>query len=377
MPETVAFATKGELAKRMLARAFAAQVPAAWVVGDTIYGGDDLRRWLEAQGRPYVLAVPCTHGLWTAGQQVEAQALVAGVPDAAWARLSAGEGSQGPRWYDWALPGAALRCAAGDGALAARPAWDRRPERARILPDLRAGGDDAGGAGAGGGAPLVHRDGVRGGERVGGVGPVRGAQMGGMAPAHHPGAARARRAGRDAGAGSGGRKGGGMRVALTVPETRRLLSLAGGDAEQHQHHLRWSQWRRTHQATAKRCHTARRARRQPPLIHRQGHVIRVAGTPTLTEELWARLAPLLSPSHGQPRTPARRASPDPRGIAVDDACGGGVARDPNGVRRLADTVQPVSVVVPGWDMGTDCRGITVHRGMSRNCRCSTTVCLKT
>ncbi len=102
VPETIAFATKGELAKRMLARAFAAQVPAAWVVGDTIYGGDDLRRWLEAQGRPYVLAVPCTHGLWTAGQQVEAQALVAGLPDAAWARLSAGEGSQGPRWYDWA-----------------------------------------------------------------------------------------------------------------------------------------------------------------------------------------------------------------------------------------------------------------------------------
>jgi SRSO17 transposase len=87
----------------MLARAFAAQVPAAWVVGDTIYGGDELRRWLEGQGRPYVLAVPSTHGLWTAGQQVEAQALVAGLPDAAWARLSAGEGSQGPRWYDWAL----------------------------------------------------------------------------------------------------------------------------------------------------------------------------------------------------------------------------------------------------------------------------------
>ncbi|PZS31470.1 MAG: IS701 family transposase [Pseudonocardiales bacterium] len=102
VPETVAFATKGELAKWMLARAFAAQVPAAWVVGDTIYGGDELRRWLEAQGRAYALAVPCTHGLWTAGQQVEAQALVAGIPDAAWARLSAGQGSQGPRWYDWA-----------------------------------------------------------------------------------------------------------------------------------------------------------------------------------------------------------------------------------------------------------------------------------
>jgi SRSO17 transposase len=32
----VAFATKGELAKQMLARAFAAGVPAEWVVGDTV-----------------------------------------------------------------------------------------------------------------------------------------------------------------------------------------------------------------------------------------------------------------------------------------------------------------------------------------------------
>ena len=103
VPEVVRFATKGELAQRMLARAFAAQVPVAWVVGDTIYGGDELRHWLEEQRQPYALAVPCTHGLWTAGQQVEAQALVAGVPESAWARLSAGEGSQGPRWYDWAL----------------------------------------------------------------------------------------------------------------------------------------------------------------------------------------------------------------------------------------------------------------------------------
>ena len=103
VPAAVTFATKGELARQMLARAFAAQVPAAWVVGDTIYGGDELRRWLEAQGRAYALAVPCTHGLWTMGQQVEARTLADGVPERAWARLSAGEGSQGSRWYDWGL----------------------------------------------------------------------------------------------------------------------------------------------------------------------------------------------------------------------------------------------------------------------------------
>src|SRR5712692_3972961 len=38
IPDAVGFATKGELAKQMLARAFAAGVPADWVVGDTVYG---------------------------------------------------------------------------------------------------------------------------------------------------------------------------------------------------------------------------------------------------------------------------------------------------------------------------------------------------
>jgi SRSO17 transposase len=102
VPEAVAFATKGELAAAMLARAFAAGVPAAWVVGDAVYGHDELRRWLEEQGRSYVLAVPATHGLWAAARQVEARALAAELPEEAWTLLSAGEGSQGPRLYDWA-----------------------------------------------------------------------------------------------------------------------------------------------------------------------------------------------------------------------------------------------------------------------------------
>jgi SRSO17 transposase len=102
IPASVQFATKGELAQAMLERAFTANVPASWVVGDTIYGGDELRRWLDNQGRPYVLAVPCSHGIWTQGQQVEARTLVDQRPEEAWTCLSAGEGSQGPRLYAWA-----------------------------------------------------------------------------------------------------------------------------------------------------------------------------------------------------------------------------------------------------------------------------------
>ena len=102
IPEAVAFATKGELAKAMLARAFAAGVKAQWVVGDTVYGYDDLRSWLEQQHQPYVLAVPETHPVWMHGQAQPVGLVAALLPQEAWVPLSAGEGSQGPRLYDWA-----------------------------------------------------------------------------------------------------------------------------------------------------------------------------------------------------------------------------------------------------------------------------------
>jgi SRSO17 transposase len=125
IPPQVGFATKGELARELLARAFAAGVPARWVVGDTVYSGDEVRRWLEGQGRSYVLAVPSTHGIWTRAHQQTAEQLLRHVPADAWVRLSAGEGSQGPRWYDWAclrLPALALRHGRRQGAVAARTA---------------------------------------------------------------------------------------------------------------------------------------------------------------------------------------------------------------------------------------------------------------
>jgi SRSO17 transposase len=99
----VDFATKPQLAQAMFARAFAAGVPGAWVTGDEVYGNaGPLRPWLEAQERAYVLAVSCDHMVRSDGQQQRVDALVAALPAGAWQRLSAGEGSQGPRLYDWA-----------------------------------------------------------------------------------------------------------------------------------------------------------------------------------------------------------------------------------------------------------------------------------
>ena len=102
IPDEVEFATKGEQAKLMLARAFAAGVPAEWVVGDTVYGYDELRLWLEAQQKNYVLAVPETHQVWVQGQPQSVGLRAALLPDEAWVVLSAGEGSKGPRLYEWA-----------------------------------------------------------------------------------------------------------------------------------------------------------------------------------------------------------------------------------------------------------------------------------
>jgi hypothetical protein len=75
-------------------------VKAAWVTGDTVYGGDyKLRSWLEERLQPYVLAVPKNQRI---GLTHRADEVVASWEASAWQRLSAGEGSQGPRFYDWA-----------------------------------------------------------------------------------------------------------------------------------------------------------------------------------------------------------------------------------------------------------------------------------
>jgi SRSO17 transposase len=108
VPEHVRFATKPALARGMLARAFAAGVPIAWVTGDEVYGNNPgLRNWLEAGQHPYVLAVASTHPVWVAGTDgepvaVEVRALVAGLPARAWVRRAAGDGAKGPRLYEWA-----------------------------------------------------------------------------------------------------------------------------------------------------------------------------------------------------------------------------------------------------------------------------------
>lgn len=103
VPEGTAFATKPRLAEAMLGRAFEAGVPAAWVTGDEVYGSDGrLRRWLEGQRRPYVLAVRANQYVWSGSLQATVAALVKALPERAWHRITIAAGSKGPRRYAWA-----------------------------------------------------------------------------------------------------------------------------------------------------------------------------------------------------------------------------------------------------------------------------------
>jgi SRSO17 transposase len=104
VPEQVGFATKPELARGMLARALDAGVPAGWVTGDEVYGNSPgLRAELVARGVGYVLAVACDSRVRFGGTSHRADELLKRVPVRAWQCISAGTGAKGQRLYDWAF----------------------------------------------------------------------------------------------------------------------------------------------------------------------------------------------------------------------------------------------------------------------------------
>jgi SRSO17 transposase len=103
VPEDVTFATKPQLARKMLKRAFAAGCRPSFVLADEVYGNDSkFRRFLESRGQPYVLAVSCQQRLWVELRQKRVDEIARTAPTRAWQRLSVGDGAKGPRVYDWA-----------------------------------------------------------------------------------------------------------------------------------------------------------------------------------------------------------------------------------------------------------------------------------
>lgn len=112
VPEEIAFATKIEIARDLIAAALEAGVPCRWVLADALYGGDHrLRRMLEERRQPYVLAVRSNHHLRFIAEeglvQTDPRTIAERLPAEAWTPLAAGEGAKGLRLYDWtrlALP---------------------------------------------------------------------------------------------------------------------------------------------------------------------------------------------------------------------------------------------------------------------------------
>jgi SRSO17 transposase len=103
VPRDVGFATKPQLAERMIRRARRLGVRAAWVTGDTVYGHDGtFRRFLEGNGQPYLLAVPSDRPRLDGQYRSTVGAIADEFPAGVWRRASAGDGSKGPREYDWA-----------------------------------------------------------------------------------------------------------------------------------------------------------------------------------------------------------------------------------------------------------------------------------
>jgi SRSO17 transposase len=103
-PADHAFATKPELALAQAKRVLSAGIHPAWAAGDEVYGrSGELRGFFEDRGIGYVFAVPVDFHITTSGQvRMRADQALDLVESEGWNRRSCGAGAKGPRYYDWA-----------------------------------------------------------------------------------------------------------------------------------------------------------------------------------------------------------------------------------------------------------------------------------
>jgi SRSO17 transposase len=106
VPAHVRFATKPLLALAMISRAIAADAPFSWVAADTVYGVGEIEKALRRAGKGYVLGVPGNHLFrsWRKRPPLAGMAseIAQTLDPSLWKRLSAGEGTKGPRLHEWA-----------------------------------------------------------------------------------------------------------------------------------------------------------------------------------------------------------------------------------------------------------------------------------
>src|SRR5215213_3649376 len=122
VPKGTPFATKPQLALSMVERAIKAGVPFGWVTADSVYGVGNIELALRRAYKGYVLGVTGQHSFWSWDAEVDVSGTAEEIAKALvaedWVRLSAGAGTKGPRWFDWAYVAlATLRADALDPAL--------------------------------------------------------------------------------------------------------------------------------------------------------------------------------------------------------------------------------------------------------------------
>ena len=260
VPAGVGFATKPALAQSMITDALDAQVPARWVAGDEVYGADPkLRKALLERGIGYVLAIAKNHQINTGIGARRAIDLAVLLPKRSWQRVSAGQGAKGERWYDWAQvdtidPAAGegghhtllIRRHRGTGEYAFYRAYTPTPAPLSAL--VKVAGrrwtiEESFAASKELAALDEHQ--VRtwtSWQRWTALAILAHAFLSVMAATEPP---------------PGTTTNGHTLIALTRNEIRRLLAAAIAPIHRLEHVLRWSHWRRQHQARARASHYQR------------------------------------------------------------------------------------------------------------------------
>ncbi len=86
-----------------LPRAFAADVPARWVLADSFYGRSHaFRVWLEERGRPYAVMVPKTNAVPLGGRKKKIERYVQRLGEGAFSEVRPARDSSGRRPWEWA-----------------------------------------------------------------------------------------------------------------------------------------------------------------------------------------------------------------------------------------------------------------------------------
>lgn len=255
IPQDAVFATKPALAAQMITSALAAGVPAAWVSGDEVYGQDPhLRAVLEQAQIGYVLAVAGNRRAHFNGADVPVADITHAAAPRHWHRYSAGAGAKGPRYYDWAWtpidpqdPGhrwLLIRRNPKTGELAYYRC--HAPSPVPLLTLVRVAGIrwsvEESFQAAKGQVGLDHYQ-VRtwtGWHRHITLAMLALAFLAVLATLSPPPDRHT--------------------IALTMPEIRHLLAtIVFGPSRSTSQILHWSQWRRRHQANARRCHYQHRS----------------------------------------------------------------------------------------------------------------------